>query len=284
MLGSLVETSSHMRAILLGTGAPPPNPARRGPATLLAHGEERFLVNAGSGVGAQLVRAGLRPFDWPRIFITHHHSDHTIDLGHLLITRWIVGQNAPLEVFGPAGTQSQIEKLLDYLDWDIEVRRRHMHDRRPPTVRVIEIEEGKLLEVGGVTVSAFLVEHGPVRPAFGFRFDGGGRSVVVSGDTCPAENLVRWSHGADCLIHECCEMARTTWSPGCGWPTREDKVRDLASYHTQPDQVGRVAAAAGAGKLVITHVMPGSVPAELAAAAAEHYRGPVVVGEDLLDV
>jgi len=171
VLGSLVETSSHMRAILLGTGAPPPNPARRGPATLLAHGEERFLVDAGSGVGAQLVRAGLRPFDWPRIFITHHHSDHTIDLGHLLITRWIVGQNAPLEVFGPAGTRSQIEKLLDYLDWDIEVRRRHMHDRRPPTVRVIEIEEGKLLEAGGVTVSAFLVEHDPVRPAFGFRFD-----------------------------------------------------------------------------------------------------------------
>src|SRR5439155_276505 len=81
----------------------------------------RFLVDAGSGVGAQLVRAGIRPYDWPRVLITHHHSDHTIDLGHLLITRWIVGQNAPLEVWGPAGTRRQIEKLLDYLGWDVEV-------------------------------------------------------------------------------------------------------------------------------------------------------------------
>src|SRR5437870_13847242 len=75
-----------MRAVLLGTGSPPPNPKRRGPATLLTLGQERFLVDAGSGVGAQLVRAGIRPYDWPRVLITHHHSDHTIDLGHLLIT------------------------------------------------------------------------------------------------------------------------------------------------------------------------------------------------------
>jgi ribonuclease Z len=67
-----------MRAILLGTGAPPPNPGRRGPATLVALGEERFLVDAGSGVGAQLVQAGIRPYDWPRVLIAHHHSDHTM--------------------------------------------------------------------------------------------------------------------------------------------------------------------------------------------------------------
>jgi ribonuclease Z len=273
-----------MRATLLGTGSPPPNPRRRGPATLLALGDTRFLVDAGSGVGVQLVQAGVRPYDWPPILITHHHSDHTIDLGHLLITRWIVGQNAPLEVFGPAGTRRQIDLLLQYLDWDIEVRRAHMTSRRPPEVRVTEIEEGKVLERGGVVVSAFLVEHDPVKPAFGFRFDGGGRSIVVSGDTRPCENLVRWSAGVDCLIHECCEMAKTSWFPGCGWPTLEEKVRDLASYHTQPDQLGIVAAEARPKALVVTHLMPGSVPAELQAAANRHYGGPVVVGEDLLEV
>src|SRR6184192_2874205 len=98
-----------VRAVLLGTGSPPPNPKRRGPATLLSLDDERFLVDAGSGVGVQLVQAGVRPYDWPRIFITHHHSDHTIDLGHVLITRWIVGQNAPLAVYGPAGTRRQVD-------------------------------------------------------------------------------------------------------------------------------------------------------------------------------
>jgi ribonuclease Z len=273
-----------MRAILLGTGSPPPNPARRGPATLLSLGDERFLVDAGSGVGVQLVRAGVRPYDWPRVLITHHHSDHVIDLAHLIITRWIVGQNAPFEIWGPAGTARQVEKLLDYMRWDIEVRRAHMHERQAPSVSVTEVEEGKILEVGGVTVSAFLVDHGPVKPAMGYRFEGGGRSVVVSGDTRPSENLMRWSRNVDCLIHECCEMAKTSWYPGCGWPTIEEKIRDLASYHTQPDQIGRVAAEAQAKKLAITHLMPGSDPAEVRAAAAKHYGGPVVIGEDLLEV
>src|SRR5439155_1590198 len=170
-----------MRAVLLGTGSPPPNPTRRGPATLLSLGDARFLVDAGSGVGAQLVQAGVRPWDWPRVFITHHHSDHTIDLGHLLISRWIAGQNAPFEIWGPAGTHTQVAKLLDYLSWDIEVRRSHMHDRRPPDVRVTEIEEGKILDTGAVRVSAFLVEHDPVKPAFGFRFDGRSRARLRRG-------------------------------------------------------------------------------------------------------
>ncbi len=273
-----------MRTVLLGTGSPPPNPGRRGPATLLSLGPEHFLVDAGSGVGVQLVQAGLRPYDWPRVLITHHHSDHTIDLGHLLITRWIVGQNAPLEIWGPAGTARQVAKLLDYLDWDIEVRRAHMHERQPPAVRVTEIEEGRIFEAGGVTVSAFLVDHGPVKPAFGYRFDGGGRSIVISGDTRPSENLMRWSRDVDCLIHECCEMSHTSWSPGCGWPSREEKIRDLASYHTQPDDIGRVAAGAQARQLVVTHLMPGSTPTALHAAATRHYPGPVTIGEDLLEV
>jgi ribonuclease Z len=268
---------------LLGTGAPPPNPRRHGPATMLTLGDERFLVDAGSGVGVQLVRAGVRPYDWPRVFITHHHSDHVVDLGHLIGTRWIVGQNAPFEVWGPAGTKRQMEKLFDYLRWDFEVRRQHMHDRALPELAVTEIEEGRLAEVGGVTISAFLVEHDPVKPAYGYRFEGGGRAVVISGDTRPCENLIRWSYRADCLVHECCEMAKTSWYPGCGWATKEDKIRDLAGYHTQPDQLGAVAKEAKARQLVVNHLMPESVPDELRDQIARDYAGPIIIGEDLLE-
>jgi len=146
------------------------------------------------------------------------------------------------------------------------------------------VEEGRLTEVGGITVSAFLVEHDPVKPAFGYKFEGGGRSAVVSGDTRPCENLIRWSYRVDCLVHECCEMAKTSWYPGCGWPTLEEKVRDLASYHTQPDQLGRVAREAKAKALAVTHLMPASVPGELREAIARDYAGPVTIGEDLQQV
>jgi ribonuclease Z len=273
-----------MTVTLLGTGCPPPNPRRRGPATLVQAGDERLLVDAGSGVGAQLIAAGVAVADVPRVFLTHLHSDHVIDLGHLVLTRWIVGENAPLAVFGPAGTRAHVERLLALWEWDIEVRRGHMHDREPPRVAVTEIEEGRVYRSDRLTVTAFAVEHEPVKPAYGFRIEADGRRVVVSGDTRPCENLVRHARGADILVHECTDATRTRWTPGCGWPTREAKVRDLASYHTGPDEVGRVAAQAGAGTLVLTHLMPGSEPADLAARAARDFAGPIVVGEDLMEV
>lgn len=273
-----------MRVVLLGTGCPPPNPARRGPATLVSTAAEHLLVDCGSGVAARLLQAGVRAFDLHRVLLTHLHSDHLIDLGHLLISRWILGQNAPLRLWGPVGTRRHVEKTLDLLDWDIEVRREHMEQRGRPEVTVTEIDEGPVLTLGEVRVTAFRVEHAPVEPAFGFRFDGGGRGVVISGDTRPSDNLIRSARGADVLIHECTDATKTSWVPGCGWPTREAKVAALAAYHTQPDQVGKVAARAGVTTLVLHHLMPGSGAAELSAAAARDFAGKVVVGEDLLEV
>ena len=86
---------------------------------------------------------------------------------------------------------------------------------------------------------------------------------------------------ADLLIHECTDMTYAAWTPGCGWPTREEKVRDLQAYHTSPDEVGAVAAEARARRLVLTHLMPGSEPANLIERARACFTGPITVGEDL---
>jgi ribonuclease Z len=267
---------------LLGTGCPPPNPRRRGPATLVEAGGCRILVDAGSGVAVQLHQAGVRAVDLHQVLVTHLHSDHVVDLGHLVLSRFILGQNAPLAVFGPAGIRAHVERLLALWEWDVAVRRAHMHDREPPRVVVTELAEGVVLAEAGLTVHAFEVEHEPVKPAFGFLLAGDGRRVVVSGDTRPCESLVRHAAGADLLVHECTDAAQTSWTAGCGWPTREAKVRDLGAYHTGPDEVGRVAARAGVRQLVLTHLMPGSDPADLAARAGRDFAGPVVVGEDLM--
>ncbi len=159
-----------------------------------------------------------------------------------------------------------------------------MDGRERPQVVVAEIQEGEVLVAGNLKVTAFLVEHAPVAPAFGFRFDGDGRSVVISGDTRPCDNLVRHSREVDVLIHECTDATKTSWVPACGWPTREAKVAALASYHTQPDEVGKVAARAGAKTLVLYHLMPGSEAADLATAASRDFSGNIIIGEDLIEV
>jgi ribonuclease Z len=247
-------------------------------------GRETVLVDAGSAVAGQLLRAGVRTTELPTILLTHLHSDHVIDLGHLVLTRWIVGENRPLELLGPAGTAAHVERLLQLWSWDIAVRRAHMHEREPPRVAVTELEEGLVLDRGGLRVTAFEVEHEPVKPALGYRFEAGGRRVVISGDTRPCESLIRHARDADLLVHECTDMTHAAWSPGCGWPTREAKVRDLQAYHTGPDEVGEVAARARARHLVLTHLMPGSDPADLTARARRRFAGPVTVGEDLAEL
>ena len=123
-----------------------------------------------------------------------------------------------------------------------------------------------------------------MKPAFGFRFDTRDRRVVISGDTRPSESLVRHARDADVLIHECTDMTHAAWAPGCGWPTREAKVRDLQAYHTSPDEVGEVAARARARHLVLTHLMPGSEPADLLVRARRQFSGPITVGEDLAEI
>lgn len=273
-----------MRAILLGTGFPVPDPNRRGPSQLIQAGNENILVDCGSGVVLQLVRAGVSPFDIHDVFITHHHSDHTIDLGHFVITRWILGQNAPLRVWGPRGTRRYVEDLERLHAYDWQVRHEHQPTRPMPQLVATEIEEGEVFRSDAVRISAFLVEHFPVEPAFGYRFDGPGRSIAISGDTRPCQNLIAHCQEVDVLIHECTEVTKLRLNPGGGFPSREVQVQRLASYHTLPDQVGKVAAAARAKTLALSHLTPFSVPDELRRVIAADYDGVVIVGEDLMAV
>lgn len=273
-----------MRVTLLGTGVPNPNPQRRGPSQIVTAGGERFLVDAGSGVVCQLVSSGMAPESVDQILITHHHSDHNIDLGHFLLTRWIFGDDSPLHVWGPRGTQRFVDDLLRLHDYDIQVRRALQRGRPGPKVEVHEIEEGMIYRSPGVTITAFLVEHLPVEPALGFRFDGDGRSIALSGDTRPCANLVERCRGVDVLVHECVDVARLDIPRGFHGGSRAEREKVLASLHTLPDQVGKVAAEAGAKTLVTSHMVPATAPDELRGVIARDFPGRIIVGEDLMEI
>ena len=269
---SQVLTPGQFTIWLTGTGSPSVRSGRAGPSTTLQIDEALILVDVGNGTGYQLSRLGIRLTDVTHIFITHHHIDHNADLGFLLASPWIErgresSYHAPT-VLGPPGTFEFVRRVLAAFDYDIRVRTPHGYLTAGMTPTVYEMTDGTIYHGKGWRATAFGVEHMPVDQALGFRFETDAGSLVISGDTRPCENLLKYSSDVDCLIHE------AIW-PGFGFP----------EYHTLSTDVGKVAELAKARQLVLTHLLPGDVEDErwLEHAIAE-YGGPVTIGRDLLRV
>jgi len=272
---------SPMELILLGTGCPQVDPDRRGPANLVRHNGLEMLVDCGSGVTQQLVRAGSRGAALDAVLLTHLHSDHVVDLYQLVLSSWHQGRDRPQRIFGPRGTRQFVEGLLRL--WRSEREQRIAHERRTSTigleVEVTEFEAGPLLAEREVTVHAFEVDHRPWRPAFGFTFETPGRRLVLSGDTvrCPA--LLEASRNADVLVQDC--FIAREMHPGAG--RTEEGLRNVASYHALSSEVGRIAAEAGVRCLVLNHFVPTRFDrTALLAEVRAQYGGPIVIGEDLM--
>lgn len=279
-----------LRVILLGTqGGPTFNALRMGIGTLVTAGPERLLFDAGRSVTTAMARAAVNPADVTRIFLTHLHSDHVISLPELLISPWASqGRKVPLEVWGPDGTRAMMEKFQEALTFDIHMRR-DVDEKFPAEgVRVLanDIREGVVYQSNGVKVTAFLVDHGPVKPAFGYRIDFRGHSVAISGDTRPSPNLVKFSAGVDLLIHE---VSRWKQDPVLSGPPDEllpnsrqtrRQAKTIADHHTDGIEVGKVLLQVKPKLAVFSHYNVD--PKVTLPLVRQHYDGPVEFGEDLM--
>jgi ribonuclease Z len=270
-----------MELVLLGTGCPQCDPDRRGPASLVHHGGLSFLVDCGSGVTQRLVEAGTSGAAVDALLLTHLHSDHLVDFYQLVISGWHQGRDRKLRVFGPPGTRRFVDGTMEL--WRVERELRIAHEKRPSTrgleVAVTEIGPGGFWDEGGVAIAAVAVAHQPVEHAYGFVFAAGGRRLVLSGDTayCPA--LVAAARGADALLHEC--FLHREMKPSAN--RTPEGIASVAAYHTASDVVGKVAAEAGVGALILNHFVPTRFDrAALAAEVRRDWAGPLIVGEDLM--
>ncbi len=271
-----------MEIVLLGTGCPQCDPARRGPSNLVRARGQQFLVDCGSGVTQRLVEAGSRGADIDALFLTHLHTDHVVDFYQLVISSWHQGRPRAQRVFGPPGTKAFVEGTMAL--WETERRLRIAHEQRGSTaafeIETVEIAPGTVFDEGGVRVTAVAVAHAPVRHAFGFVFEAEGLKAAFSGDTafCPA--LIEVARGADVLVHEC--FVHRDLQPVHGVRSAAT-VAAVASYHTRSDEVGRVAAQANAKLLVLNHFVPTRFDRDaVLAEVARDYAGPIAVGEDLM--
>jgi ribonuclease BN (tRNA processing enzyme) len=288
--GGRSRAAERTRLILLGTGGGPrPRKESSGSAQVIVAGGEAYVVDCGDGVARQLAFAGVPLASLRHVFITHQHSDHNADYGNLIWLAWTAGLRTRVDTWGPPPLVRMTRLFFEMNASDIDLR--IADEGRPPLVPLVHAHEitaaGQVMDDGLVRVTAALVDHPPVVPSFGFRFDTPDRSIVVSGDTAPSEALVALARGADVLVHEALhpEAARRLLARVPNAPRLE---RHLFAHHTTAEDAGRVAARAGVKTLVLSHLVPADDPLVTEQmwieAASVHFRGRIVVGRDLLEV
>jgi ribonuclease Z len=180
--------------------------------------------------------------------------------------------------------------LREAFAFDVHIRR--VVDEKFPAegIRLVgtEIREGVAYESNGVKVTAFLVNHPPVTPSFGYRIDHRGRSVVISGDTKPSDNLVKFASGVDLLIHE---VARSKQDPALVGPPDEllpnsrltrGRAKAIAEHHTDGTEAGGVFQRVKPKLAVFSHF--NLDPQATLPLVRQTYAGPVEFGEDLMRI
>jgi ribonuclease BN (tRNA processing enzyme) len=301
-----LPAAAHTRLVLLGTqGGPRPAAQRAEPANLLVVNGVNYLVDAGNGVALQLAKVGVAPAQIRDIFITHNHDDHNADWGTLMGLAWSVSSDQPITVYGPAGTEMMRRGFLQYFAPNVAARHLEGEQQNMPVEKFMLAHDypgpGPVFRDGNIRVTAAENCHfhfPPGTPGFGWqhsyalRFETPDRVIVFSGDTGPCGEVIpSIAKGADILVHEVIDLeaigAQIQREVQGGQVTAAQAaglMNHMRTEHTPPEEVGRVAQAAGVKLLVLSHLVIGNDPAaeqKLLAAVHQTFSGPVIVGHDL---
>jgi len=280
--------SNDFRVTLLGTGTPVPRSDRFGPSTLIEAGDQKLLIDAGRGATIRLYQLGVPMGRIDALLLTHYHSDHTVGIPDFWLTGWLQSHYArrttPLRVIGPTGARALMTNLERAYALDIKIR--IADEKLPPEGAAIVVEEfavdGLVYDKNGVKIIAFEVDHGDViKPAYGYRIEYGGHSVVLSGDTRYNENVVKYGAGADLLIHEVA-IARPELMA-------EAFIQRIMAHHTTAREAGMVFARTKPKLAAYTHLVflaseriGPATTADLVGETRQTYSGPLEIGEDLM--
>jgi ribonuclease BN (tRNA processing enzyme) len=287
--------TSRTQVVLLGTGTPPADPDRSGPATAIVVNGTPYLVDFGAGVVRRAKAAvadrgitALEPTNLRVVFVTHLHSDHTVGYPDLIFTPWVLGRRVPLEVYGPTGIKDMTTHILDAYRADYESRSKQYEEKlysvgtfpEGRKVNAHEITAGVVYKDANVKVTAFRTKH--TMESYGYRFDTSDRSIVISGDTNPTQATIDACNGCDILIHEVLTQE---------WLAKRPDFQNYAErYHTTTAQLAELARQAKPRLLILYHASIAwrpvvdsqrSRPEELLREMMMHYSGHVVVGRDL---
>ncbi len=254
-----------LRVFVCGSASPLGNaPDRAQTCLAVIAGERMFLVDVGAGAARNVARARLPMQNLEGVIITHYHSDHIADLPGVNLNSWVAGRAEPMQVIGPQGIEQVVGGFNQAYALDRSYRTAH-HGLAllPPeaggmTARSIEV--GTIYEEGGLTITAFEVDHPPIEPAFGYRFDYLGRSVVISGDSNATDAIAQAAKGADLLFHDAMLLPvleqLESMLTAAGNERLLKIVQDVQDYHAPTTDVVELAKAAGVKQVAFYHLVP----------------------------
>lgn len=253
-----------LRVFMCGTSSPLPAPNRAQACVAVMADDRLYIIDAGAG-SAVIASLGGLPFENLRgLLLTHFHSDHIAAVGDFNLMSWVAGRPRPLTVIGPAGVERVVSGLNELYALDRGYRvAHHGADFIPPELHELTartIEPGVVLEDSGLIVTAFAVDHSPVKPAVGYRFDYGGRSVAITGDTIVTAGLTEAARGADLLLSDAISLpiiqALESELRAAGRPRPAKIMHDIQDYHASTSSLAEVAERAGVRQLALYHLVP----------------------------
>ncbi|MBD3213604.1 MAG: MBL fold metallo-hydrolase [Candidatus Lokiarchaeota archaeon] len=295
-----ILSDGKLHVFLVGSGGPMNNNVRVSSGIAIIAGGEFILVDVGSGSfrNAEILRLPVAHLS--AIFLTHFHSDHICDLGEANMLTWAYGRSKPIEIFGPEGVDTVVNGFKMAYELDVGYRIAHHGEDimpaeagKPISKKVIldDKNERKLcFDRNGLKVFAFEVDHSPVAPAYGYRFEYEGNIVVITGDTIKTDNVIKHSKEADILFCEAISFEMLNNIVAGAEKLKLHRyvkiLNDIQNYHMQPLEAAQIAKEAKVKKLVIVHITP-PLPNEKTEklylkGVSDIYDGPVILGKDLM--
>ncbi len=250
-----------LKVFLCGTSSPMPARGRAQACVAVLAGESLYLVDAGAG-SAQVATIGRLPLQrLEAVFLTHFHSDHIAALPEFNLNSWVAGRPKLMTVYGPMGVSEVVDGLNAAYRLDSTYRvAHHGEELLPPELGVMKsqlMEVGTVLDLGDLTITSFLVNHDPIRPAAGYRFDYFGRSVVVSGDTTITAGLIEAATGADLLLQDSLSLPIIKTLEKASAGSRMEKIfHDIQEYHAPTSDLSDLVEQSGVRQLALYHLVP----------------------------
>ena len=279
-----------LKITLCGTSSPLPAPGRAQACIAVETPKHLYLVDAGSGSAATAALAGVPTEKLRGILLTHFHSDHISDIGDFNLNSWVAGRPQPLQVIGPDGVDRIVEGLNITYELDRGYRvSHHGAEFLNPELGILQsrsISEGVIVDEDGLRITAFEVSHPPIEPAFGYRLDYGGRSVVISGDSLVTDKIVEISDGADVVLHDAMELQLVQTAENvlrnAGVTRTATVLHDIQDYHATTEDLQRLVDEAEIGLLALYHLVPAPRNAMAVAAFNRSIPEGALITEDAM--